>query len=277
MNVLVVEGGALRSVYSAGILDGFLQRNFNPFDLAIGVSAGASNLLFYLSNEKGQSIKLFRQAVEHSEFINYWRFLRGGHLLDMDWLFSQPEVTHFTTHLNFNLKCPLLIGLTEVSTGKSVYLQCSQQNYLNALKASMSLPLLYRSFPVISGQAMTDGGIADGIPVAEAIKQGASKIMLIRSRHQNYKKNDTLWHRLIRWKLREHKALVETMEKRVNIHQQTCQLISHPPENVSIIDICPPENFSMHRFSKAKDELINGYQSGFDFAGQIIQLWQNSN
>jgi predicted patatin/cPLA2 family phospholipase len=276
MNVLVVEGGALRSVYSAGVLDGFLQQSFNPFELAIGVSAGASNLLFYLSGKKGQSIELFKQVAQHREFISYMRFLRGGHLLDMDWLFRQPNILSIINDKNVNLRCPLIVGLTQVSNGTAVYKQCSHQNSLILLKASMSLPLLYRGFPVVSGRAMTDGGIADGIPIAEAIKRGARKIMLIRSRHQDYQKTDSAWHLFIRWKLRDQQALAETMRQRVAIHQQTCQLISQPPAGVKIIDICPPQTFAMGRFSRTKDDLMRGYRTGVEDSQRAIEQWKHS-
>ena len=83
---LVVEGGALRSVFSSGLLDGFMKHDFDPFDLYIGVSAGAANLLFYISRMPGAGYELYRQAVQSTRFISPVRFVKGGHLIDLDWL-----------------------------------------------------------------------------------------------------------------------------------------------------------------------------------------------
>ena len=55
-NALIVEGGAMRSVFSAGLLDGLLQQRFNPFDFYIGVSAGAYNIVVYLVGKSGLSL-----------------------------------------------------------------------------------------------------------------------------------------------------------------------------------------------------------------------------
>ena len=85
---LIVEGGALRGVFSTGLLDGFLERRFNPFDFYIGVSSGASNIAAYLAEMPGRNAKIYLDYSLRPEFINYPRFLRGGHLLDLDWLWD---------------------------------------------------------------------------------------------------------------------------------------------------------------------------------------------
>lgn len=85
---LVVEGGALRGVFSTGVLDGFLEAGFHPFDFFIGVSSGASNLAAYLAGMKGRNRKIYLDYSLRPEFISLARFLRGGHLMDLDWLWE---------------------------------------------------------------------------------------------------------------------------------------------------------------------------------------------
>ena len=74
----------------------------------------------------------------------------------------------------------------------------------------------YRDFPRLENRLMSDGGVADGIPVIEAIRQGATNIMVVRSRHKEYMKKDTIIHKFIRWKLRNYPQLVATMTKRIS-------------------------------------------------------------
>ena len=264
----------MRSVFSAGLLDGFLQQQFNPFDFYIGVSGGAGNLVAYLSGRIGLSLELFLQVAQRREFISYRRFLGGGDLVDINWLvdfvFSFGELPLQRISC---AKRPLFITVTDVDSGEADFISASAANLQTALAASMSLPLLSRKFPVIDGRPRTDGGVAANIPVAEAIARGAEKIMVVRSRPDSYIKRDTLGHRLIRWRLRRHRQLVETMRQRPQLHRETVALMQAPPANIEIVDICPPEDFSAGRFTRNIADIRQGYRAGLDAAEDAASRW----
>jgi predicted patatin/cPLA2 family phospholipase len=120
---------------------------------------------------------------------------------------------------------------------------------------------------------MSDGGIADGIPVIEAIRRGAINIMVVRSRHNHYMKKDTIIHKYIRWKLKGHPELVAVMKKRIEIYQKALSVISNPPKHVNIIEICPPTNFKMGRFNTQYSKLIDGYRKGKNLSKSTIERW----
>ena len=120
---------------------------------------------------------------------------------------------------------------------------------------------------------MSDGGVADGIPVIEAIRQGASNIMVVRSRHKEYMKKDTLIHKYLRWKLRNCPELVATMKKRIHIFRETISVINNPPKHVNIIEVCPPLEFKMGRFNTQYDNLMTGYKEGQKLSTSIIEQW----
>lgn len=271
MNALIVEGGALRSIFSAGLLDAFMQRNFYPFDFSIGVSAGAANLLMYLNRRQGKALHLYQQLSQQADFINFKRFVCGGHLIDLNQLFSNQ---HQLADLRLQRPETLFITMTDVISGQARYADAADTDFLDALKASMSLPVLYRNFPFYRGQPMTDGGVADGIPLAEAIRRGAKRVMVIRSRHHHYSKTDSLWHRYIRWQCRRHKALVEVMRQRVKLHERHKQLIVNPPDPVRVIDIAPPVEMSLGRFSTNRNKLLTAYDRGYQLADQAMAEWQ---
>src|SRR5277367_1675407 len=88
---LVVEGGAMRGIFAAGALDVFHEQGFFPFDLAIGVSVGASNMLSFLARQHGRTRRCFLGQMSRPEFIDPWRAVRGGHWLDLDWLWDAIE------------------------------------------------------------------------------------------------------------------------------------------------------------------------------------------
>lgn len=273
-SALIVEGGALRSSFSAGILDRFIERSFYPFDLTVGVSAGAANLLYYRAGCNGYLLDLYRKFSNDKQFLNWWRFLRGGHLLDLDWLIDTLSSQLPDTRLAFDHPSPFIVVTTEVASGNPCYLTANSHNLIDLLKASMSLPLIYRGFPLVNGVAMTDGGVADGIPVNYALEQGAQRIMIIRSRPVNYYKKDTPGHRLIRLTLRKHHALVKKMQQRTELHEQVKKLIKNPPAGVQLVDLSPPESFRMQRFSRDTDTITKGYELGFACADKAIDHWQ---
>jgi len=272
---LIVEGGAMRSIFSAGLLDGFIAKQFNPFDINIGVSAGAYNLLCYLTGQQHKSRHIFDHFACSENFINIPRFLRGRHLLDLDWLEHIAfDDSHLDIQLAYQQKKAFYVVLTDVYNGKPAYINTHAENIKQVIKASAALPLFYRKFPYINNRPMSDGGIADGIPVAEAIRMGARKILVIRARPENYIKTDSIGHWLMRCNMSRHIALKATMKKRIKIFNHSLRLIRDPPKGVEIIEVCPPADFTLGRFERNRDKLIHGYESGYTLADNAIRRWQ---
>lgn len=274
-NMLVVEGGAMRSVFSAGLLDGFLQRGFDPFDGYIGVSAGAGNLAGFLAGAEGKSLELFLGMARRSDFISPLRFLGGGHLLDLQCLFDAVAGSGLDIPAIYRHGRPLLVGATDVATGGPVYLDTTADSLMDALMASMALPLMVRELPVIGGRMMADGGMADAIPVREAMRRGARRIMVVRSRPSGYVKRDSPMHRYIRWRFRRHPQLRRAMAGRVQRHADTLALLRSPPAGVHIVDISPPDAFRMGRFSTRGGQLMDGYRAGLAMAPHAIAQWEH--
>jgi len=271
---LVVEGGALRGVFSTGLLDGFLEAKFNPFDFYIGVSSGASNIAAYLAEMTGRNRDIYLDYSLRPEFISIARFLRGGHLLDLDWLWDNTiRDIRLDLATIYSKGKPFIVVLTDVQTGNVVHKVTDSLNLEHVLKASSAVPLFYRGYPEVDGFPMTDGGVADAIPVTEAIRRGASRIMVIRSRHQDYRKQSGLADYFMSWYLRSHPFLKQAMAKRVQRYNETVTLIRKPPDGIAIVEICPPQNFRVSRLSQDRLILQEGYDQGRSLAGEAIARW----
>ena len=91
---LIVEGGGMRGAFTAGVLDAFLEQQFNPFDLYVGVSSGSTNLANYLAGQKGRTLNFYIDHSLRPEVISYKRFLKGGDLLDLEWMWQVGEAEH---------------------------------------------------------------------------------------------------------------------------------------------------------------------------------------
>lgn len=273
-SALVVEGGAMRGVFSTGVLDVFLEKKFNPFDFYIGISSGSGNLAAYLAEMAGRNLKIYTDYSLRPEFINFKRFLLGGHLMDLDWLWS---VTISEIRLDlaaiYAKRKPFIVCLSDVHGGKAVYKHTSSENLEHVLKASSAMPWLYKNFPIVDGFEMADGGLTDGLPVAEAIRRNAHRIMVIRSRPKQYKKRKHLLPSIVNLKLLQYPALRAAMAKRVEKYNDAITLIRQPPPGVSIIEICPPENFRPSRLSRNLEALLDGYKQGRAAASQAMVRW----
>ena len=186
---LVVEGGGMRGIFSTGVLDGLLDRRYRPFDFCLGVSAGSTNLAAWLARQRGRNHKVITDYSCRPQFISFKRFLLGGHWLDLDWLW---EITIREIRLDLEAfdqqPIPLYVVTTKVADGQAAYIRATADNLEQLLKASCSVPIVYREFTVLKGEQMTDGGVADSIPVIKAYEMGARDITVILSRPNGYRK-----------------------------------------------------------------------------------------
>lgn len=118
---LIVEGGAMRGVFSCGILDHFLEQNFSPFDSFWGVSAGASNLAAYLANMPGRNLKIYLDYSLRKEFINPSRLVLGGDMMDLDWMWNLTlEELGIDKAVLAADPRPFFLGVTRQYTGSGI-------------------------------------------------------------------------------------------------------------------------------------------------------------
>jgi predicted patatin/cPLA2 family phospholipase len=276
LNALVVEGGAMRGVFSTGVLDGFLESGFNPFDLFIGVSSGASNTAAYLAGMYGRNARIYLDYSLRPAFLSWRRFLTGGHLLDLDWMW---EITIREIRLDLEAiycrRLPFIAVLTDVITGSAVYRITGPSDLEQTLKASSAMPLVYRSFPRVDGHPFTDGGLADPLPVKAAFARGAGRVMVIRSRGKDYRKKSSLFDSFLLWHARDYPLLKETIRGRVEVYNEAVELIRRPPAGTTVIEICPPENFRVTRLTRNLRALEEGYRQGRRAAEEAMARWES--
>lgn len=275
-SALVVEGGALRGIFSTGVLDGFLENGFNPFDFYLGVSSGATNIAAFLAEMIGRNRKVYLDYSLRPEFINFKRFCLGGHLLDLDWLW---EITIREIRLDlktlYSKQKPFYVVMTDVRSGKAVYKETGPDNLEHVLKASSALPVFYRGFPEVDGRPMADGGLADALPVGEAVRMGARRIMVIRSRRRDYRKRSDFSESVLFRCMRRHPRLQEAIRTRAGHYNRSVGLIRQPPPGLSFTEIFPPDDFRVSRLTRDPALLQRGYDQGRSAAEAAIASWND--
>ncbi len=275
LDALVVEGGAMRGIFSAGVLDAFLQKGFNPFDICLGVSAGATNLASFLAGMHQRNFKVYTDYSLRPEFISWRKFLTGGHLLDLDWLWDitiRELRIDIPRIINGNQR--FLVGVTSVESGEAHYINPSADNIEELLKASSSIPVLYRKQVSINGQQYVDGGLADPIPVEAAFRHGARRILVIRSRKKDYAMPLKTPATLYRYYLKDYPNLYQAAVARPTRYAKAIEFIRNPPQGVQIIEINPPVSFKTGRLTKNIEVLKSDYQLGVDAGKEAMAKWR---
>jgi predicted patatin/cPLA2 family phospholipase len=270
-HALVVEGGAMRGIFAAGVLDGFIDHDYNPFDFCVGVSAGATNLASWLSGQRGRTYTIIADYSCQPEFINFKRFAKGGHWLDLDWLWEHiAQQNPYDMQAFSEQPLPFHVVTTDVETGAPLYTLGDEANLEILLKASCSLPMAYRTHLSVNGRKMIDGGVSDSIPVVEAYKRGAKQITVILSQKLGYKKRPPKAQWLLRRLMNDTPQLAEAMLKRSEQYNQTLEFIHNPPEDCTIKIIAPEESFTVGRLTTDRDKLEAGYQMGLRAAQSVV-------
>ncbi|MDX1589975.1 MAG: patatin family protein [Oleiphilaceae bacterium] len=271
-HALVVEGGAMRGIFASGVLDGFLQHHYHPFHFCLGVSAGSTNLAAWLAGQQERNYRVITDYSCRPEFMRLGNFLRGGHWLDLDWLW---EITIREIRLDLETfarqNTPLIVVTTAVSDGQARYIEATAENLENLLKASCSVPLLYRDYPVINGEAMTDGGVADSIPVIRAYEMGARDITVVLSHPDGYCKGRSRAPWLIRRLLKDQPVLAQALIRRADSYNRAMDFIRNPPADCRIHRIAPPEAFPVGRLTRNTHKLNTGYHMGLEAAKAVAQ------
>ncbi|MGD8233048.1 patatin-like phospholipase family protein [Vibrio sp. TRT 1302] len=262
MRAIVVEGGAMRGIFAAGVLDHFIEHDYYPFDFAVGVSAGASNLVGYLSKQQGRSYDVITQLATHRQFFDPARFLKGGHLVDVEWLVSESQRRYPLDLEALFSSLPMLATATNINTGEADYYQVTQQNLYTVLEATSALPIAYKQTPCFSGGCYTDGGVADSIPVIEAYRRGATEITVILSHPLSYQMPNSKSSWLVSALLHRYPMIGKAMANRASRYNQSLAFIRNPPQNVTVRVIAPPETFSVKRLTMNKRLLDEGYTMG---------------
>nr|MDA8227721.1 patatin family protein [Desulfitobacterium hafniense] len=192
---LVLEGGGMRGVYTAGVLDCLLKYNLHiPY--VIGVSAGACNGASYISRQTQRSKRININYIRDSRYLSYRNLIKERSIFGMDFLFNKIpyklEPFDFITFFNSDQR--FVMGATDCLTGKPIYFEKNdfttndrERAVLTAMQASSSLPFLSRTVD-FEGFKLLDGGISDPIPIKKSIQDGNNKNIVILTRNESYRK-----------------------------------------------------------------------------------------
>ena len=173
---LVLEGGGMRGIYTAGVLDVFMENGIT-FDGVIGVSAGAIHGCSFVSGQKGRSIRYYMKYCRNWQFMSFRSLLLTGNIAGEKFCYhTLPEKLDPYDYEAFK-KSPtkFYVGCSNVETGKAEYLPITDmKEQIDRMRASASLPLVSKIVKT-AGLKLLDGGCTDSIPVKAFCENGIYK------------------------------------------------------------------------------------------------------
>ncbi|MCQ2445149.1 MAG: patatin family protein [Mailhella sp.] len=270
---LVIEGGGVRGIYSAGVLDVFLEEGIG-FDGVLGVSAGAIHGCSYVSGQKGRSIRYYRKYVADPRFMGLWSLVTTGSFVGEKFCYHDlPERLDPYDYDAFAASpTEFYVGCTNVETGGPEYVRVTDmRGQIDLLRASASLPLLS---PIVEygGMKLLDGGCSDSIPVDAFRSMGFMRNVVILTRHDGYEKKpqSPLPYRLF---YRRYPAFCRAMAQRHAVYNRTLERIRVLEDAGEVFVIRPSVPLTIGRLSRSVEETQAVYDRGrADAARRIADL-----
>lgn len=269
---LVVEGGGMRGVYTAGVLDYFMEKNLY-FDDCYGVSAGACHISSYVSKQIGRSIKVTLDYINDKRYCSVNSLIKTGDMFGVEMLYDLiPNKLELYDYDTFNkFKGNFYSVVTNCKTGKAEYIKIKDMKKdIIAVRASSSLPLLSRIVE-INGKEYLDGGITDSIPIKKSIKDGHKKNVVILTRDKTYRKSKPKFLSLLKFKYKKYPNLVKAIENRYKMYNETLDFLEEEKAKNKVFIIQPKLPVKISRIEKDKDKLKALYNQGYEDAKELYE------
>lgn len=259
---LVLEGGAMRGIYTAGVLDEFLDAHICA-DGVIGVSAGAIHGCSYVSGQRGRSIRYYMKYVKDWRFMSFRSFFLTGDLVNVQFCYHDlPKRLDVFDHEAFESSpVDFYVTCTNVETGKAEYVRLDEMRIkMPYLQASASMPLASRIVET-DGKKLLDGGAADSVPLKAFQEMGYEKNIVVLTRPAGYRKKPSNMAP-VRLVYRKYPRFVETMESRYLRYNETVDEIERQERDGKIVVVRPSIDLKMGRMEKHPKKVLEAYCLG---------------
>lgn len=261
---LLLEGGGMRGLYTAGVLDVFMEHNVK-IDGIVGVSAGALFGMNYKSKQIGRVLRYNKKYAGNKNYMGFYSFLTTGNIMNEDFCFkkivNELDPIDYETFKKTDVEFYAVV--TNIETGKAEYIKIEDlkdKNNLEILRASGSMPFVFKPV-VVKNKKYLDGGIADSIPIEKILNMGYDKIIVVLTRPLEYKKKKTnqILPKLL---YKRYPDLVKIINNRHKIYNEKLDKISMLEKEGKILVIRPSKLVKIKRIEKDTNKLQEMYNLG---------------
>ena len=262
---LVLEGGGMRALFTAGVLDALLDIKELDIDGIVGVSAGALFGVNYVSGQKERAIRYNKKYARDKRYMGFYSWITTGNAVNEEFAFYEIpfKLDVFDQEKFKQSKIDFYVVMTNVESGKPEYVLIKDVfKQMEYLRATSALPFASKIIE-INGKKYLDGGISDSIPIDYCEGLGYDKIILVLTRPKNTHKEDKL-NFLYKLVYRKYPNLVERLINMGKDYEVVLKKIKDLENENKIFVIRPPEVLKIGRLEKNEDKIQNVYDIGLN-------------
>lgn len=270
---LVLEGGAMRGLFTAGIIDVLMENNIK-FNGAIGVSAGAAFGCNYKSGQIGRVIQYSKRFANNWKYASLWSLLTTGDYFGAEYAYhfipNKLDIVDFETFRNNPME--FWAVATNVGSGKAVYRQLNTLDYeeLEFVRASASMPLV-SNIVKLNGQRLLDGGVADSIPLAFFQKQGYQRNVVVLTQPKGYRKQPNKLMPLMHLQLHRHPKMLKALAERHIMYNKEVDLVLQEERKGNVFVLQPQIKLTIGHTSHNPKKMQETYEHGRKVATEELE------
>ena len=270
---LVLEGGALRTIFSCGVLDAFLDAQLPLPDYFVGVSAGAAYGTSYLARQNRRNLKLITSYAGDKRYMGVGNLLNPKNRSYFGLKFAYDTIPNELVPFDYEAfqayEGMAEAVVTNVATGEAEYhLIPRNERYNKTILASCSIPLMFPTVELEGGEYL-DGGCADAIPWKHALEMGCDRVVVILTRERDYRKEPDGSMRAIARTFKKNPAFVEAMTTRAQRYNENREELFQAEREGKVLVIAPEDTLGCSRTERDTEILRALWQQGY-FAGRKL-------
>lgn len=266
---LVLEGGGMKGIFTAGVLDFFIDKGLY-FTNNYGVSAGACTMASYLSGQKGRARDVMLDYLSDKHYMGMYSLLSTGNIFGADLNFNLVPnyLNPFDYEAFSKFEGNAYAVVTDIESGEPVYKKITDiRKELDYIRASSSLPLVSRNVS-IDGHLYLDGGIADSIPIRKSESDNNKLNVVVMTKPVGYRREEEKLLKFIKVKYHKYPKLYELMANRHIAYNETLDYIEKQAEEGSLFLIRPVNDLKIDRLEKDTEKLLSLYEDGYREASE---------
>ncbi|GIM33082.1 MULTISPECIES: patatin-like phospholipase family protein [Paraclostridium] len=267
---LILEGGGMRGIYTAGVLDFFIEKNIEV-DITIGVSAGSCHASSYLSKQYKRAYNATVDYINDKRYLSFSNLIKTGSIFGMDFMFNKiPNELNIYDYDTFaKSKSKFVVVATNCETGSPEYFELKDlKKEIIYMQASCSIPM-FANIVEIDDFKLVDGGVSDSIPIEYSLNQGYKKNIVVLTRDITYKKNKQKFLPIVNRKYKKYPNLVKAIENRHLNYNKSLNLVNQLEKDGDVLVIRPKKPVNVSQIEKNAKKLTALYEEGYDDANEL--------
>ena len=266
---IVLEGGALRTIYSSGACDGLLKAGLMP-EYVIGVSAGIAYGVSYVSKQFGRNLEILTKYANDKRYMGKRNLLRPTNRCYFGLRFTYDDIPNRLVPFDYDAFAAfpgqVEAVVTNLDTGGAEYLPVPRRDEkFLVLQATCAMPLL---FPIyhLNGIPCLDGGAADAIPYERAFAQGCDRVVVVLTRERSYLRQPEKLQPFIDARYHRYPNFCQTMRRRAETYNASRERLFQLEREGKVILLAPKSTEGFSRIEKDVDKIRALWQDGYDAA-----------